>query len=355
MTSIETLSFRRIETQKELSQINSLISQAFEVPEGSSFFDDFPVWNQVSGDEIVHFSFFEADLPVAVLSVRLGVVNAEEGQALPVAIIGGVSTHLDWRKKGLAGKLIQEALEWAEQKQVALSVLWTGDFDYYRKYGFEPAGLQVRFSLKDLALNLPSKSKIQVHEGWIDSIFEERRLSPYGLKLNEQDRQWYKAHESVNWFWAENSDAPGKLKAYAGFGRGSDLSNIIHEWGGDPEALRVLLSEVRKNHPEAELITPVELFHLYFSKNIEEKNVKAEFLCLMAIHSPEMVFEAYGIEGVDVMDGKVGQTWRLLDFEGGSTLYLSASQIAMELFGPELENMILEEPLPLWFWGLDSA
>jgi predicted N-acetyltransferase YhbS len=59
------------------------------------------------------------------------------GAVLAMGGIGEVSTHPDFRRQGLSGRLLQDAIALMRRRRVAVSVLFTGRYGHYGRYGWE--------------------------------------------------------------------------------------------------------------------------------------------------------------------------------------------------------------------------
>jgi hypothetical protein len=175
-----------------------------------------------------------------------------------------------------------------------------------------------------------------------------------GLALQSSDRQWLSAHKNVQWYWSGSAERPG---AYAAIGRGIDLQNIVHEWGGNAAELRALLGAIHRDHPEAVLLGPPALLRKY---GFETGSAAPEFLALVRILDPARVFQSYHpltpFTAKSLEDG-----WEI-NIQGISIPSFSESELARFFFGPGSPSMGSMGgsdtplfPLPLWIWGLDSA
>src|SRR5206468_3218299 len=81
-------------------------------------------------------------------------------------------------------------------------------------------------------------------------------------------------------------------RAYAALGRGIDLPNLIHEWGGDPGSLRMLLGSIRKVYPGCGILGSPELLER-FGLATAAGGMSAEFLCMARIIDPARLLEGY--------------------------------------------------------------
>ena len=57
----EAVSFKEILNNNEQNSLEKLLGDAFKVPKGSSFYDDFPVWNRRLGAKIVQIGAFSGN------------------------------------------------------------------------------------------------------------------------------------------------------------------------------------------------------------------------------------------------------------------------------------------------------
>jgi GNAT superfamily N-acetyltransferase len=304
-----------LQSPGRLEELEALINECFAVPRGKSFYDDFPVWDPRSGQKIFRIGAIDTsqtkngDLAAASLvriaNLRLG------GQTLPIALIGGVCTDPNYRSQGLASQVVTRSCDWAKEKGAKLAVLWGSEVSLYQKLGFSLTGEQWQVPLASLPLfrggNAPV-STVPVQTGFCDGIFEEMKKRTTGLALEEEDLRWMKKHRHVEWYY---TGARTEVTAYAAINRGIDLEGIVHEWGGDPEALRALLATIAWQHPTASLLGPRDgLIDLFLSLNLKAVPDTATQQSLALI--------------------------RILDSEGAHAL--------------SSENQRL-----LWFWGLDAC
>jgi predicted N-acetyltransferase YhbS len=59
------------------------------------------------------------------------------GREIPMGGIGEVSTDPAYRGRGLAGTLLSMSVEWMRREGLAVSVLYSGLHDFYRRYGWD--------------------------------------------------------------------------------------------------------------------------------------------------------------------------------------------------------------------------
>jgi predicted N-acetyltransferase YhbS len=277
-----------IRSPEHLAQLSALLDQAFGVPPGQRYFDDFPVWERTASagaGPLLRLGAFDQNQLVSSACVRIAQLKTP-GPDLPIALIGAVATGEQWRGKGLASQLVELACAWACEHGAAFVMLWGSEHELYRKLGFELSGQQLRVPIGDL--QLAKSSKCTVQQGWAPGIFASLRERDGGLRLGDDDRSWMERHRNVRWYWTGPRDAP---TAYAGFGRGIDLQNIVHEWGGESGELSAILSRIHAEFPEATLLASPTQMKERFSVEPGAGTGETEFLALVRKLDPGLSFE----------------------------------------------------------------
>jgi len=287
-----------------------------------------------------------------------------------VGAIGSVVTDPDYREQGHSRKNIDNCLELAHKQECDLVILWTDQFDFYRKFGFELAGYDYSYII-DKPREIENKSLRFVSGNNVDPAALQKIYALHttqAVRNTDDFRQFLKIPNS-NLFTAWSPE--NKLMAYAVEGKGADLLNYVHEWGGQVDALVDLL-----HHIYTVKQSPVTIMTPKHSQNLHRKldSINAfqhiGYLGMLKIINIDQIltkvkkaFRAEGFENI-VLE-KQGETF-LLGF--GTDLYtLSSEADLMQLiFGPlesgNLSFMTTEAqekfskllPLPLWVWGWDS-
>jgi GNAT superfamily N-acetyltransferase len=322
-----------IEGPAKSAQFGALLDRTFKVPAPGRFFDDFPIWDEKLGpgrERTARIGVWDGSELVSSAGVRLAELRVPAGD-LKVALIGAVATAESHRGRGLASRTVSLAVEWAREREAALVLLWGSETALYQRLGFELCGMQVRASLKDLDLGPKHTdfSNVVLGRGWIPSILRSMRLRGSGLRLAQSDERWIEAHQNVDWYWLGD---PADPLAYAALGRGIDLQNLVHEWGGESSAaLKLLLQLIRMEHPEAQLLASPHLlgawgFHA-------PARAEIEFLCMARALNVAKIVAAHGIN-IPAND---------------PILTTPNAAVCQFLFGPS------DKALPLWVWGLDAV
>jgi GNAT superfamily N-acetyltransferase len=326
-------------------QFSALLDRCFPVKPGTHFLDDFPVWDEgVGPTKVIRIGLFEG--PVLAASTGLRVVELQIGSgAVPVGIIGAVATDPSYRGKGLATHVVAAAVQQAEKVGAVAVFLWGSEHEMYQRLGFELCGEQVRAPLS--ALQLPPVGPPRPSTGWTPGIFRAMRARGSGLKFEESDARWLAAHKNVEWHWLGSAEAP---TAYAGIGRGIDLSNMIHEWGGTTPALMSLLSHLRLTHPQVELLGSPTLLR---DHGIETEAM--EFLCMARVLNPAKLFATY-FPGIPFKAERTAEGW-MLTLEGACAEVSPGelTQVMLSRASGDLLPWGKYFPLRFWLWGLDGA
>ena len=191
----------------------------------------------------------------------------------------------------MSSKLLHEICRISEEQQCDWTLLWGSEHDFYKKFGFELKGEQFQAALTNLS-DLPENKIPHVNRGWNPKIFGQLSSTALGVVLAPHDLEWVSKHKTVNWFWHEQPFA------FAAYARGLDLQNIVHEFGGDPTALREILGYILSLDLTATVLgTKKTLLDLGF----KDEDCVEEFLCLARPHSkkPELTWQPeYWVSGL---------------------------------------------------------
>ena len=287
-----------------------------------------------------------------------------------VGAIGSVVTDPDYRDQGHSRKNIDNCIELAHKQECDLVILWTDQFDFYRKFGFELGGYDYSYVI-DKTIPIENKNLRFISGNNVDPEALQKIYSLHttqAVRNTEDFRQFLKIPNS-NLFTAWSPE--NKLMAYAVEGKGADLQNYVHEWGGQVDALTDLL-----NHIYAIKQSPLTIMTPKHSQNLHRKleSIGAfkhmGYLGMLKFINIDQILtkvkKAFRAEGFNnIVLEKQGSAF-LLGF--GTDLYTLTSEadLMQLLFGPleigNLSFMTTEAqekfakllPLPLWVWGWDS-
>lgn len=297
-----------------------------------------------------------------------------------VGMIGSVSTDPEYRGRGLATQLLEKAEEELRLEGCLFSLLWADSEEFYLKRGYQRMGSEVDFVVGAAQLKkLPPADNVRLLE-------EDDLDQVHGLYARHAEHVERTLHETRAML-----DSPGmevlvhsesdQVTAYACLGRGGDMANVVHEWGGSPEAVAACVHAHLKRRAlqgagsEIYVISPASAveFHKYFAKlgcaSVEGVLGMGKLLDLDKL--VELYSWFLGPDGrvrVDQRPAKMSPDGMAgLRVQGPNmALLLSADDAFRALLGPSNDRTDLDyleralglrlEALPLtpFVWGLDS-
>ncbi len=277
---------------------------------------------------------------------RILIKNKSE---LPILMIGGIVTEKEHRNKNIFKELMQHAFS-VHQNNIALVFLWSELNDIYEKFSFYRAGGIIETGKGVITSDKTPEGFIktkfsQLSEEEFSEIknlyrtFNER----YFFTLKRSSLDWSIIHEmnSIDLF-IKKSETDGKVESYFCYGKGKDLTCIIHELSTSKENYEELISTLASFKtwlPETEMKFFINKDVLYSSfVKILNRNLLNNFL--------------YTYTGSELT---------LLTFEGeleftfkGSNYKLSEKEFTEGLLGPNPLAEFVEFGLSPYFTGTDS-
>lgn len=287
-----------------------------------------------------------------------------------VGAIGSVVTDENHQGQGLSSTIINECISSAKEQNCDLAILWTGIYDFYRKFGFELAGSEVSFIIEDNFTTsdqgLRYSSDFKISPETIHRLYSMHTVS--SVRSLEETRRFMSIPNTKIYTAWETS---GQLAAYAIEGKGVDLKGYIHEWGGSVPKLMSLLSWIRKEKNEPyTIIVPAHSENLIRHLSAQRVTKNEGYLGMIKITNFDQLaakikraFRAEGISNFVLEKNSENYLFGI-----GEELFTLKNErdIVKLLFGPvdyaELEILTppsLEKfkkvlPLKLWIWGWDS-
>ena len=210
-------------------------------------------------------------------------------------------------------------------------------------------------------MRLSNSAAPAIQTGWNPALFTKIKQRQDGLRITDGDRGWYEAHRNVKWYWTGPQNDP---TAYAAIGRGIDLPDLVHEWGGETSELVELLAQLSQKYPKAQILGSPETFS---KVSFQYDPSAVEYLCLANILDPLVIFWSYvpvskakdfearfedGVLKLEVEDRFGKASAGELDVQDVSRFFFGPKEAGAPTLGKPWSNFF---PLPLWFWGLDAV
>jgi len=280
---------------------------------------------------------------------------------LKIGAVGGVATDPKYRHGGLAGLNLSDALDHMARNGFDLSILWTGLGDYYRKWGWEDAGVMYLFDMSRTTLrylpHAPSGELLDdpTDDRVLDAVYTLHAAEKRGIvrdraltALMISDRPDYR----VKVLYVD-----GKPHAYTVYSVRKRLE--IEDYGGDPVGVLGLIRVLCGEHglSGAEMLAPAEeagvvphLRNAGFPARIRSQG-------MFAVLNPANIVKQYGIDDLTIERSHAGDGdldgWRVT-YNGQSHTYRPLDFVKL-LFGPERPGGIDHPklPLPIHYGALD--
>lgn len=324
----------------------------------------------LSANNIHNMSIIVEDEKIISHAVLKTLIIKTPHVILKVGAIGSVVTDPNYRQQGHSKKNLENCVRLAHEQECDLVVLWTDQFDFYRKFGFELAGFDYSFvieknhEIKNKDLRFVSGNNVDPNA--LQKLYSQHTV--HAIRSNEDFRQFLKIPNS-HLYTAWNKQ--NQIVAYAVEGKGVDLVNYVHEWAGQVEPLTDLFNYIhQQKQTPLTVMTPSHSINLHkHLKETADLSHQGYLGMLKIVHAQPLftkikkAFRAEGFEHI-VLEKQNDH----IVFGYGSDLYTlkNESDLVQILFGPmQLSSLdFMSEqtknklatllPLPLWVWGWDS-
>lgn len=353
--------------ETEYSQIMSFLQQELRPNHSWSLAKEYPT--ALSPSNIHNIRIITEDQKVLSHAVLKPLIIKTPLAILKVGAIGSVVTDPAHRNQGLSRQVLDDCLLEAQRQECDLAMLWTDLYDFYRKLDFELAGIEMSYVIEQNFSGSGTPIKYlkspQVSADAIYRLYSQHSVT--AIRTAEDIRKFLQIPNTVVHTAWDNSN---QLIAYAIEGKGADLTNYIHEWGGSVKAVVDLLSAIRqeKNAPIT-LISPVHAFNLNKQlKAIPQVTSNQGFLGMIKIVNENSFFQKVkkAARSLGLNDFVLERRGKEIAFGFAQDLIVISDpkDLVRIIFGPEVEIPYLQPesiqklslliPLPLWVWGWDS-
>ena len=270
--------------------------------------------------------------------------------------IGGVGTHPDARKQGLAGEVLTDCVNLMTDEDYDISILWPGPKDYYRKWGWEFSGLQWSFHLdRPTVPFLPTAPSGELLEDTTDPRLIRGVQSLHAAEKRGVVRDLELAEIMANILYKYRTVLlldDDKPVAYVTYESGEKV--WIEDYAGDPEAVLGLAKMLFGEAGARDMTIPTPAEERGVPKLLLERGIMAHvgYSGMILVINPQRVLSKYGVDDISVQ--AAGDGWSVE--MNGDELQLSKAEMAKFLFGPERSPEWPahdELPLPIHYGAID--
>jgi N-acetylglutamate synthase-like GNAT family acetyltransferase len=153
-------------------------------------------------------------------------------------LIGSVATSPTHRGRGHATRILEQVLCRGRSAGLDLALLWSDDWGFYQRLGFEPAGSQLEVRLRFGQIR-PDPAVRRARVGDLPDILALHERKPLRVR---RDLATMALALSADNMETMVLDEAGTLRAYACLGKGQDFAGWWHELGGEDTDVRRLLA-----------------------------------------------------------------------------------------------------------------
>lgn len=298
------------------------------------------------------------------------------GARLSVGLIGSVSTDPEYRGRGLATRVLNEAEEALAKLGCSVAMLWGDDPSFYYRRGYRPVGHECDFEISNAKRErLPEpRGARPARPADAKAIHSLYRSHPVRVDRTVDETTALLECPEMQTIVIERSGEP---VAYACLGRGQDLAGIVHEWAGATEDVLALL----RAHLESMLSTPQTTGAVYVmvpptASDLRDRLVSLDFASLDGVLGLGKVLDRAAV-GLALQE-RIHPEGSVLvedDAHGAARVYLVGRTCGVELTDDDLLHLLMPArgirteiddlakgfgldlaglPLQPFCWGLDS-
>lgn len=237
-TQIESLLRSSLRGEQIGKQIGKQQSELSGDPLNWNYCDEYPlVLSPQHFQEHSHIIEVDNQI-VAHASLLIRTLSSHhESSKFQIGLIGNVATHKNYRGRGLQKELFNNLEKFALSRSVNLLVLWSELNVFYQKLGFSSIGqehrylilserLKSRFSATNMQVSLTHRD--QLDHQTLETLLKLRPATDFIVDRSTEEFHILLGIPNTNLFLLKFDK---KLVGYFVISRGSDMINVVHEWG----------------------------------------------------------------------------------------------------------------------------
>ncbi|MEM7205636.1 MAG: GNAT family N-acetyltransferase [Planctomycetota bacterium] len=176
------------------------------------------------------------------------------GTSVNAVLIGNVATAPHARGRGLATELLRSILGAAQSRGADAALLWSNKWDFYKRLGFAPAGVQLEAEIIARVDRVASRIRPALASD-LPAIFDLHRAKPTRVERDLSALALMLSATPMQTLVLERAGAP---VAYACYGKGLDFIGWWHEVGGqDSDVVELVRGAMTVlGQPSATLVLP---------------------------------------------------------------------------------------------------
>ncbi len=242
---------------ERLESLAERVGEWFAPGEGISLAAEYPLLFR--NHPAVRHYIVEEEEGVPLSHAALLVRHIVSGPArLRFGMISCVATAPEARGGGLASEVVQWAVQCAADEHCALVLLWSELEDFYGRLGFERIGREWIFLLRKEGFPGEYPEPIPYSDSHAPQVYSLYLKKAVRVERTPEEMKALLSIPGTSTYLAEGSS--GGIEAYACIGKGRDFHGVIHECGGEPRAMELLLGGILAASPDPVplILSPLE-------------------------------------------------------------------------------------------------
>jgi predicted acetyltransferase len=323
----------------------NLIEDSFEYDEHFQFDEDFSTLVSKENWENCHIIIEKSSKKVIGhigVQLKTMVFNNVE---VPIAILGGIAVHSDYRNQGLFKELSNIVLQ-QYSKEVTFFILWSDQYDLYKKFGFHIAGGFIQTGNEDLPKDIEGMTRTTLNKISKEEFQEIKDLYLSSVQkkyftVKRTDEDWAKLTKVVSaslYLLKENNVISGYFFAH----KGQDLPNIIHEFACKEEVKEKFLEKLSK-------------YKLWLPENYLDTfpDAHLQYLALIKVTEklPSFLEKWSNSDLSQISQGPIDVQFTFKE----QAYNLEVPELLAGLFGPNPIEEFKKWGKPIYISGMDSA
>lgn len=218
--------------------------------------DEYPIVLHPSAAQLSH-CIYQGQILVAHATIwQRTLKHISKDQTIPIALIGNVATHPDYRGIGLQRQLLEHLEKIALSQGSKALVLWSDLTLFYQKLGFSSNGREIRYGIRAGRFkHAPSPKKVKASTLSDHNLVTMLKLRPELEWTLDRSAAEFRTLLSIPECHLFLNEQDSQILSWCVIGKGSDMAGVIHEWGARrPQDLLDLIQGVLRDYKIEQLL-----------------------------------------------------------------------------------------------------